>query len=115
MGTKRRQTFGVALLGLLLGAALGLLAGWVAWPARYDSVTPDLLAAGYQTEYASLIAADYARTTNLDLARNRLARLGPAAITVLGRAAATDAAAARLLTDLDVANATELATATPTD
>lgn len=119
MGTKRRQTFGVALLGLLLGAALGLLAGWVAWPARYDSVTPDLLAAGYQTEYASLIAADYARTTNLDLARNRLARLGPAAITVLGRAAATNPAAARLLAELDAAgpaNATEPpTTAAPAD
>ena len=115
MGMRGRRTIGIALLGLLLGAALGLLAGWVGWPTRYDSVTPDLLAADYQTEYANLIAADYARSADLDLARNRLARLGPAAITVLGRAAATDAAAARLLTDLDVANATELATATPTD
>lgn len=98
---NRRRTIAVALLGLLLGAGLGLLAGWVLWPAQYDSVTPELLAADRQIDYAKMIAAHYARSSDLDLARTQLARLGPAAADSLRRAAATDPAAARLLTSLD--------------
>ena len=96
-----RGTIAVGLLGLLLGVGLGLLAGWALWPASYDSVTPELLATDYQVDYAQLIAADYARSANLDLARTQLVRLGPAATDILRRAAAANPAAARLLADLE--------------
>ena len=56
-----RPTIGAALLGLLLGVGLGLLAGWVLWPAQYDSVTPELLAADHQSDYAKMVAAAYER------------------------------------------------------
>jgi hypothetical protein len=96
-----RRTIGVALLGLLLGAALGLLAGWVVWPAQYNTITPELLAGDHQIDYANMIATAYTRSADLDLARSQLDRLGPAATAVLRRAAATDPAVARLLADLD--------------
>ncbi len=100
---NRRCAIGAALLGLLLGVGLGLLGGWVLWPAQYDSVTPELLAADYQTDYAKMIAAGYEHTADLDLARDTLARLGPAATDALRRAADDDPAAARLLAELDAA------------
>ncbi len=98
-----RPIIGAALLGLLLGVGLGLLAGWVVWPAQYDTVTPELLAADHQTDYAKMIAAGYERSADLGLARAYLARLGPAASDALRRAAGDDPAAARLLADLDAA------------
>ena len=98
-----RRTIGAALLGLLLGVGLGLLAGWVLWPAQYDTVTPELLAADHQTDYAKMIAAGYKHTGDLDLARDTLARLGPTAGDALRRAAADDPAAARLMAELDAA------------
>ncbi len=98
-----RRTIGAALLGLLLGVGLGLLAGWVLWPAQYDTVTPELLAANYQADYAKMIAAGYERSADLDLARDTLARLGPAATDALRRAAGDDPAAAHLLAELDAA------------
>jgi len=91
----------VGLLGLLLGVGLGLLAGWVVWPAEFDIVTPELLATHYRTDYANMIAAHYAHAADLDLARRQLARLGPASTAILRRAAATDPAAARLLANLE--------------
>jgi hypothetical protein len=112
-----RGKIAAALLGLLLGLGLGLLAGWVLWPAEYDSIAPDLLPAAYQTDYANMIAANYARTADLDSARAQLARLGPSASDILRRAAADDPAAARLLADLDAApatNATPQPAPTPT-
>jgi hypothetical protein len=114
MGTKRRQTFGVALLGLLLGVALGLVAGWVVWPAQYDQITPALLSGDHQTDYARMVAAAYVRTTDLALARDYLARLGPAATAALRRAATTNANAARLLANLDATSPASDTTATPT-
>ena len=113
----RRETIAVALLGLLVGVGLGLLAGWVLWPAEYDSVTPDLLSATYQVDYASMVAADYTRAANLDLARTQLTRLGPAASDILRRAAIDDTAAARLLADLNadtLPSTTATAQPTPT-
>ncbi len=109
-----RLTIAVALLGLLLGVGLGLLAGWVVWPAQYDSIAPELLAIDHQIDYANLIAAQYTRTSNLDVARTYLARLGPAAGDILRRAALTDPATARLLGDLATAAPSSDATAQPT-
>jgi len=106
---QRRGLFWPALLGLLVGIGLGLLAGYGVWPAEYDHITPELLAAGHQDDYATMIAVAYAAphgpdAGNLDLARARLGRLGPAAEGALRRAAAAEGlageAAATLLSDL---------------
>ena len=99
-GMRKRLPIGAVLLGLALGVGLGLLAGWRLWPVQYDSVTPDLLADAYQLDYANMIAVAYDDAPNLDLARARLARLGPAAADLLARLAADEPAAARLLADL---------------
>ena len=114
MSMKGRRTSGAALLGLLLGVAMGLLAGWVVWPAQYDQITPELLAGDHQIDYANMVAAAYSRSAELDLARDYLARLGPAATAALRRAAPTNANAARLLADLDASVPPPDATATPT-
>ena len=58
---RSAQPFTAALLGLLLGVGLGLLAGWVVWPAQYDSITPELLSIDHQTDYAKIVAAGYSR------------------------------------------------------
>ena len=102
------------MLGLLLGATLGLLAGWVVWPAQYDQITPELLASDQQIDYVNMVAAAYSRSADLDLARDYLARLGPAATAALRRAAPTNANAARLLADLDASVPPSEATTTPT-
>lgn len=98
---RRQLPVGAALVGLILGLGLGLLSGWVVWPAEYDSISPDLLSSADQIDYANMVAAAYTAEGNLRLAQMRLARLGPAAGTALAHAAETDPAAARLLVDLD--------------
>lgn len=73
----------VAAIGLTLGIALGLVAGWVLWPVEYADVSPDLLDDGFQFDYATMIAHTYAADGDLDLARARLARLGDRGATTL--------------------------------
>lgn len=97
---RQRLPIGAVVVGLALGVGLGLLGGWVLWPAQYDSVTPDLLANAYQIDYAKMIAAAYDHAPDPDLARARLARLGPAATGLLAGLAGNEPAAARLLADL---------------
>lgn len=98
-----------AFAGLLVGVGLGLLAGLVVWPVEYDSITPDLLAADHQDDYAMMIVTAYASPLgsdyeNLDLARARLARLGPIArpalMRIVGLGDDAGAAAAKLLDNL---------------
>ena len=114
---RSAQPFTAALLGLLLGVGLGLLAGWVVWPAQYDSITPELLSIDHQTDYAKIVAAGYSRADDIDLARSYLARLGPHANNAMRRAVDDDPAAARLLADLNAAPAapTNLPVSPPTD
>jgi len=106
---QRRGLIWPVLLGLLAGVGLGLLLGYVVWPAQYDSVTPDLLSAANQDDYAAMIATAYAAPGaaaggDLDLARTRLERLGPLAEEALRRATTGEGfageAAATLLADL---------------
>ncbi|HSM56321.1 MAG TPA: hypothetical protein VK879_09225 [Candidatus Sulfomarinibacteraceae bacterium] len=62
-------------LGLLLGAALGLYLGWVAWPTEFVEANPTILEEEYRRDYAVMIAHAYALDGDLDAARRRLASL----------------------------------------
>jgi hypothetical protein len=70
------RNVGLTALGLLLGIALGLYLGWVAWPIEYTNADPALLAAEGKEDYALMVAATYAQDGDLAGARWRLARLG---------------------------------------
>lgn len=61
--------------GLVAGIALGLLVGWVLWPAEYENATPHHLRQDYQNEYVLMVAASYRIEGNLGAARDRLALL----------------------------------------
>ena len=65
------------LTGILLGLLLGLLYGWVIRPVEYIDTTPDALRADYRADYILMVAESYASDSDLDLARVRLAALGP--------------------------------------
>ncbi|MFW6183833.1 MAG: hypothetical protein ACOC8X_08545 [Chloroflexota bacterium] len=62
-------------LGLLLGAALGLYLGWVAWPTEFVEANPTILEEEYRRDYTLMIAHAYALDGDLDAARIRLASL----------------------------------------
>ena len=86
----------IGAVGLLLGLAAGLFAGWVVWPVNYSSVAPDMLADRYQFDYVNMIASAHAAGGDLELARGRFERLGsagPAALLALLAAERDDAAA----------------------
>ncbi len=63
-------------IGLLLGAALGLFLGWVAWPAEFEEANPAFLEEQYQRDYTVMIASTYALDGDLAAARRRLNSLG---------------------------------------
>lgn len=64
------------LLGLVLGAALGLLYAWVISPVEYVDASPEILRADFKEQYRGAVAAAYASTLDLERARARLALLG---------------------------------------
>ena len=90
-----RGTFAF-LLALVAGLGLGLFIGWVVSPVQYVDTDPPSLRQDYKDDYVLMIAADYARTEDLVLARARLAGLGygdpgPAVAAVASRFIAADA------------------------
>jgi hypothetical protein len=70
-----RASAGPLLVGLAVGAAAGLLYGWVLQPSRPTQAAPSSLRADFQDEYTALIAAAHAATGDLPRARARLALL----------------------------------------
>jgi hypothetical protein len=64
------------IIGLLIGVALGLLYGWVIHPIEHDVTTPNSLQEKYQTDLILMIAEASSTEADLDLARERLIRLG---------------------------------------
>jgi hypothetical protein len=62
---------------LLVGAALGLLYGWLIQPVHYVDTAPASLRADYQTDYVLMVAQVYASNPDLQAALVRLASLGP--------------------------------------
>lgn len=63
-------------LGLLIGAAAGLVLGWVAWPIEFTEADPTVLEDSFKRDYTVMIASAYASNQDLDLARQRLNTLG---------------------------------------
>lgn len=86
-----------AVIGLALGVALGLWGGYVVWPVEYAGISPEMLAAGHQTDYVLMVATALEADGDLETALERLGRLGDSADIVLLNAmpAADDNPAAR--------------------
>jgi hypothetical protein len=64
-------------LGLLLGAAIGLIYGWVIRPVEQTGIAPQSLKQEYRVDYVLMVAETYADDQELEQARVRLASLGP--------------------------------------
>jgi len=88
------------LVGLAIGAGMGLMIGWWLWPVQYTNTAPTELRADYRDEYIYIVAQAYQVENDLTLARERLAHLSagnPAAPLVelterlIQRGAASDA------------------------
>ena len=67
---------GWILLGLLLGAGLGLLLGWVVWPTQFTEADPTVLEEKYQRDYTLMTASAYWVEEDLEYSRQRLESLG---------------------------------------
>jgi len=63
-------------LAIALGAAAGLLYGWLVNPVKYVDTTPDTLRVDYKSDYVLMVAEAYRAETDLALAARRLALLG---------------------------------------
>jgi hypothetical protein len=64
------------IIALLIGAALGLLYGWVINPVKYVDTTPNTLKIDYKSDYVLMVAESYHANNDLPLAARRLALLG---------------------------------------
>ncbi|MBK9052891.1 MAG: hypothetical protein IPL78_18840 [Chloroflexi bacterium] len=62
----------ILLLGLVLGVGVGLVLGWVAWPAQYEDADPTLLAEAYRHDYVVMVAAAYSADGDIQTASQRL-------------------------------------------
>jgi len=67
--------------GIVVGAALAMLIGWVLFPMQPRMVGPDSMRSDYQAEYVRLVALSYRADHDLDLAEQRLRRLGATPFT----------------------------------
>jgi hypothetical protein len=70
------RNIGLVIIGLALGAGLGLLLGWVVWPTEYTDATPVILQEGYRRDYIVMTAAAYAADSDLTVATERIDALG---------------------------------------
>ena len=64
------------LIGAAIGLGLGLLYGWVIDPTEYVNSPMSDLSRNYQDEYTVMIAAGFAKDSDVDGAIDRLRRLG---------------------------------------
>ena len=71
------KRFTPLLLGLVIGLVLGLLYGWLIRPIEYVDTSPGALREDYRGDYVLMVAEAYAGDQDLELARIRLASLGP--------------------------------------
>ncbi len=64
------------ILAIVVGAAAGLLYGWVVNPVEYVDTTPDTLRIDYKSDYVLMVAETYSAEGDLALAARRLGLLG---------------------------------------
>ncbi len=64
------------ILGLLIGALVGLYFGWIQFPGDARSSSLSDLARRYRDEYSVMVAAGYAADADVAGAVERLSRLG---------------------------------------
>ncbi len=64
------------VFAILIGAAAGLLYGWVINPVQYVDTTPDSLRVDYRTDYVLMVAEAFQGDGDVGLAVRRLALLG---------------------------------------
>jgi hypothetical protein len=65
------------IIGILIGLTAGLLYGWVLQPVEYIDTAPDVLREDYRADYILMVAQAYQGDEDIELARIRLAALGP--------------------------------------
>ncbi len=64
------------ILAILVGAAAGMLYGWVVSPVEYVDTTPQTLRVDYKSDYVLMVAEAYSTERDLAKAVTRLAALG---------------------------------------
>jgi hypothetical protein len=64
------------ILAILVGAAAGMLYGWVISPVEYVDTTPQTLRVDYKSDYVLMVAEAYSTERDLAIAVTRLAALG---------------------------------------
>ena len=64
------------LIAIFLGAAIGLVYGWIINPVQFTDTTPDALRIDYRTDYVLMVAEAYQVEQNPTTAAQRLAVLG---------------------------------------
>jgi hypothetical protein len=75
------------LVVILIGAAIGLLAGWFLAPGQHLNTSPGTLRVDYRADYVLMVAEAFQKDGNLPLAVERLAFLGDASPQELVRQA----------------------------
>lgn len=64
------------LIAIAVGAAVGMLYGWVINPVEYVDTAPNSLRVDYKTDYVLMVAEAYNLDHDVSLAARRLASLG---------------------------------------
>ncbi len=69
---QQHKTLVALVGGALLGLLLGLAIGWWWWPVEWTNSTPANLRWDFQNDYVAWVAEQYANTGDLEWARSRL-------------------------------------------
>ncbi|MFQ5923462.1 MAG: hypothetical protein ACE5M4_11525 [Anaerolineales bacterium] len=67
------------IFGLVFGALIAVVYGWLVRPVEYIDTSPDSLRIDFRTDYVLMVAESYSADQDLTLAQVRLAALGPQA------------------------------------